>query len=176
MDFENGLQFTLIIFAMRLMPTFGLVLVFLTNGWLYWCCSRMLCSRASLSYKTLIRQSIVVIMEIMIVLNVVSLFFFFHKEHNVDKLAHIDNQKFRLLTGEDIKVHVDRRLVEPTNWNELSTVSCKCSNERRLISSYNYQLQNKFHRFHKTSVFSSFWVVSIHLAVKNNVMGRCFIW
>ena len=82
----------------------------------------------------------VVIMEIMIVLNVFS---FSNKEHNVDKLAYIDNQKLRLLT-EDMEALVDRRLVEAYNWNELSTGSCKCSNEHRLISSY--QLLSKFHR------------------------------
>lgn len=88
----------------------------------------------------LIKQCMVVIMEIMIVLNVFS---FSNKEHNVDKLAYIDNQKLRLLT-EDMEALVDRRLVEASNWNELSTVSCKCSNEHRLISSY--QLLSKFHR------------------------------
>ena len=97
----------------------------------------------------------VVIMEIMIVLNVV--FFFSNKEHNVDKLAYIDNQKLRLPT-EDMEALVDRRLVEASNWND---VSCKCSNEHRLISSL--------------SLIASFWVISIHLAVKNSVMGRCFI-
>ena len=54
----------------------------------------------------------VVIMEIMIVLNVA--FFFSNKEHNVDKLAYIDNQKLRLPT-EDMEALVDRRLVEASN-------------------------------------------------------------